>query len=198
MIGLPRTLKADEKSVVLPHYRTALEIAKQSDCSEAQFGAVIFRGVKVLARGINHVPEHLNGIGWACKSHCPRFGVPQLRNGVGAELCFVIHAEQDAVNNLAKLPVNIRKVDEPRSSMVVARLKNMEEVVPIGSRSVRCTECSKKIANETKIRDIVFPLRIGEGLEFIAYGKVEFHTESSKNLFERWSPVLDSLARDFG
>lgn len=192
---MPRTLRGEERSLVLPHYRTALNIAQQSDCSEAQFGVVVFHKAKELARGINHVPEHLKKIGWACKSHCPRLGVEQLRGGVGSELCFVVHAEEDAANSLARLPIDIRRGEEPKSSMVVARLKNRKEVLPVGAQNVRCTACAKKIANETQIRDIIFPIMIAGELQFVAYGRVDFHTASIINLYERWTPVLNALPR---
>ncbi len=190
---LPRTLRSEERSLVLPHYRTALDIALRSDCSEAQFGAVVFYKQRELARGFNHVPDHLKEIGWACKSHCPRLGVEQLKGGVGSELCFVIHAEEDAADNLAKLPVDIRRGVEQKASMVVARLKNRKEVLPIGAQNVRCTACAKKIANETQIREIVFPIVIAGEMQFAAYGRVEFHTTSIINLYERWTPVLSAL-----
>ncbi len=193
---MPRTLRSEERSTVLPHYRAALDTALRSDCSEAQFGAVIFYKQKELAQGFNHVPDHLKGIGWACKSHCPRLGIEQLRGGVGSELCFVIHAEEDAADNLAKLPTDIRRGVEPKSSMVVARLKNRREVLPVGAQNVRCTACAKKIANETQIREILFPIMIAGEMQFVAYGRVDFHTASIINLYERWTPVLNALPRN--
>jgi deoxycytidylate deaminase len=188
---MPKVLNVEESKRIIPHYESALKIALRSDCKEAQFGAVIFHKESVLAEGVNHIAEAFSGK--ECSLDCPRRRMPQLRGGVGAELCIATHAEEEAVNNFRNLPERPGREIEENSLMVVARLKERRQVLPDTIAYVRCTLCAKKL-NETNLAGILFPKSDAGGITFSYFTRKEFAVLSAKNLAEKWIELFPFLA----
>lgn len=81
-------------------------IAGWSSCykSDRQIGAVIVRNKRILTTGYNGAPAGL--LSCKDKGYCVRVknGIP---SGTKHELCYAIHAEQNAIIQAAKLGVSI-------------------------------------------------------------------------------------------
>jgi len=84
----------------------AQTIATWSSCykSDRQIGAVIVRNKRILTTGYNGAPAGIK----SCKEkgECLRIklGIP---SGTRAEICYAIHAEQNAIIQAAKIGVSI-------------------------------------------------------------------------------------------
>ncbi|ASI13669.1 deoxycytidylate deaminase [Candidatus Mancarchaeum acidiphilum] len=170
-----RHLSEEEAAAIKAYRDRAEELLKNSDCFESNYGAVIFKDGKVLGEGYNYVPEIK---GYTCDK-CPR-RKQDLHNGIGLELCYSVHAEESAINNMLfdkKLSVE----DSEGASMVVVRSKDgkvfkFEELKPY------CTRCAEKIYTQSKIKEIIYEDKKG----FIAFGNEELFDISVKNLHSSW------------
>ena len=88
--------------------RRFMEMAKLvgtwASCNRRQIGAVIVKDKRVLTTGYNGAPAGIK----TCveKGECPRqkMGIP---SGQRHELCYAVHAEQNAIIQAAKLGVSI-------------------------------------------------------------------------------------------
>ena len=122
----------------------ALELSTTANCAKGKVGAVIVRDNKIIAKGVNSVP---NGIKPCTEETCLRKRLC-LKSGENQELCFVVHAEQnaliDALNN---------KVDVKNSTLYVTKQP--------------CIICAKMLIN-AGIKKIVYlkayPDKYSEGL----------------------------------
>ena len=83
-----------------------LEIAKWTSCykSDRSIGAVIVRNKRILTTGYNGAPAGMD----SCKEkgECMRINLG-IASGTKHELCYAIHAEQNAIIQAAKLGVSI-------------------------------------------------------------------------------------------
>ena len=79
-------------------------VATWASCNRRQIGAVIVKDKRVLTTGYNGAPAGIK----TCveKGVCPRqqLGIP---SGQRHELCYAVHAEQNAIIQAAKLGVSI-------------------------------------------------------------------------------------------
>ena len=73
----------------------ALAIAPSANCIKGKVGAVIVRNGEILSEGVNSVP---NGVTPCTEETCIRKKL-DLHAGQNQELCFVVHAEQNALIN---------------------------------------------------------------------------------------------------
>ena len=77
----------------------ALKISSKANCIKGKVGAIIVKNNKIIAEGVNSVP---NGIKPCTEETCLRKKL-KLKSAENQELCFVVHAEQnaliDALNN---------------------------------------------------------------------------------------------------
>lgn len=90
----------------------ALNISTTANCIKGKVGAILVKDNKIIAEGVNSVP---NGITPCTEETCIRKKL-NLKSGENQELCFVVHAEQnaliDALNN---------KVDVKDSTLYVTK-----------------------------------------------------------------------------
>ncbi|MDE1761579.1 MAG: hypothetical protein KGH59_00640 [Candidatus Micrarchaeota archaeon] len=179
-----RYLSDAEASGVRRYLARAYELARSSDCKEAQYGAVIFKGDTVLGEGFNHVADILKPK-YSC-DECPRRR-GELHKGVGLELCISVHAEEDAVDDL--IIRRGHKIEESRgANIIIARLKEGAKKVP-KELSPYCTKCSGSIAVRTQLGEVMFETESG----IVAFGRPEFHEKSIENLYSNWKESQRSI-----
>ena len=79
-------------------------VATWASCNRRKIGAVIVKDKRVMTTGYNGAPAGVK----TCveRGECPRqkMGIP---SGQRHELCYAVHAEQNAIIQAAKLGVNI-------------------------------------------------------------------------------------------
>ena len=80
------------------------EIAKWSSCLRREVGAIIVKNNRILATGYNGAPQDI----MSCKERntCLRNEL-NIESGTHAEICYAIHAEQNAVIQAAKMGISI-------------------------------------------------------------------------------------------
>ena len=110
----------------------AINISSNANCIKGKVGAIFVKDDKIIAEGVNSVP---NGITPCTEETCIRKKL-NLKSGENQELCFVVHAEQnaliDALNN---------KIDVKDSVLYVTKQP--------------CIICAKMIIN-AGIRKIIY------------------------------------------
>ena len=84
--------------------RLAREVATWTSCIRRPVGAVIVKDHRVLTTGYNGAPQGI----LSCKERgeCLRNKL-QIPSGTRQEMCYAIHAEQNAVVQAAKTNVNV-------------------------------------------------------------------------------------------
>ena len=82
----------------------ALEISPQANCIKGKVGAILVKENKIIAEGVNSVP---NGIKPCTEETCIRKKL-NLKSGENQELCFVVHAEQNALIDVLNNKVNVK------------------------------------------------------------------------------------------
>lgn len=90
----------------------AIELSKEANCIKGQVGAILVKDDKIIAKGVNSVP---NGIEPCTEETCIR-KVLNLKSGERQELCFVVHAEQNAL-----LDALDKKIDVKESTLYVTK-----------------------------------------------------------------------------
>lgn len=81
-----------------------IEISKQANCIKGQVGALLVKENKIIALGNNSVP---NGINPCTEDTCIRKKL-KLKSGENQELCFVVHAEQNALLYALNNNINVK------------------------------------------------------------------------------------------
>lgn len=74
----------------------AINISAKANCVKGKVGAIIIKDDKIISEGVNSVP---NGIKPCTESSCLRKKL-NLKSGENQELCFAVHAEQNALINV--------------------------------------------------------------------------------------------------
>ena len=82
----------------------AKELSKEANCIKGQVGAIIVKDNEIVAKGVNSVP---NGIEPCTEETCIR-KVLKLKSGERQELCFVVHAEQNALLDALDKRIDIK------------------------------------------------------------------------------------------
>ncbi|MBR5370528.1 MAG: cytidine/deoxycytidylate deaminase family protein [Bacilli bacterium] len=82
----------------------AVKISPAANCIKGKVGAVIVRDGEILSEGVNSVP---NGVTPCTEETCIRKKL-DLHAGQNQELCFVVHAEQNALINALNKGVNVQ------------------------------------------------------------------------------------------
>ena len=82
----------------------AQPVAERSTCLRKMFGAIIVKNDIIVATGYNGAPAGIK----SCeeKGECLRRKL-EIPSGTKHELCFAVHAEQNAIAQAAKLGINI-------------------------------------------------------------------------------------------
>lgn len=71
----------------------AIKLSAKANCIKGKVGAILVKDNKIIAEGVNSVP---NGITPCTEETCIRKKL-KLKSGENQELCFVVHAEQNAI-----------------------------------------------------------------------------------------------------
>lgn len=128
----------------------ARNISKNANCIKGQVGAIIVKRNKIIAEGVNSVP---NGIKPCTEESCLRKKL-KLKSGEHQELCFVVHAEQNALLDALEKKKNIKN-----STLYVTKQPCIictKMLINAGIKKIIYLEdypdkYSKKLLNEAKI-----------------------------------------------
>lgn len=71
----------------------ALKLSTTANCIKGKVGAILVKNNNIIAEGVNSVP---NGVTPCTEETCLRKKL-KLKSGENQELCFVVHAEQNAL-----------------------------------------------------------------------------------------------------
>ena len=82
----------------------AIDISKKANCIKGKVGAVLVKNNIIIAEGTNSVPE---GIEPCTEETCIRKKL-KLKSGEKQELCFVVHAEQNALLDALKKKIEVK------------------------------------------------------------------------------------------
>lgn len=82
----------------------AVYISKKANCIKGKVGAILVKNNKIIAEGTNSVPE---GIEPCTEETCIRKQL-NLKSGEKQELCFVVHAEQNALLDALKKKIEVK------------------------------------------------------------------------------------------
>ena len=174
-----RYLSEDEGRVLEKYVDMALDLAKKSDCKESNYGVIIFKGDKILGKAYNYVPKLDN---YSCDA-CPRHHM-DVHKGVGFEICFSIHAEEAAINDM--LITNRHSIEDSKGAKIlIVRMKDGKFNRPHEQKPY-CSKCSGRIYTQTLVDEVIMCSDRG----FVAFGREEYHMETMKNLTENWKEQL--------
>ena len=128
----------------------ARNISKNANCIKGQVGAIIVKRNKIIAEGVNSVP---NGIKPCTEESCLRKKL-KLKSGEHQELCFVVHAEQNALLDALEKKKNVKN-----STLYVTKKPCIictKMLINAGIKKIIYLEdypdkYSKKLLNEAKI-----------------------------------------------
>ena len=164
-----------------------ISLARKSDCSESNYGAVIVHEGKVVGSGYNHIPEVLAGE-YTC-SACPRRNV-ELHGGVGFELCVTIHAEEAAIQDFyARNGFNKELLS--KSTMIVERLNKEGELSVFDSKFVPyCTKCAGEVY-KAELKEVVYHRSDG----FMSFSAKELVVDSVASLEANWRRQISEFAK---
>lgn len=140
----------------------AISIARYSQCRKSRRGVVIVNNNVIIGSGYNSPPNDKP----CCK--CLR---EDIHNNLFTELCYGVHAEQQAIIRTLK-----NGCDLAGSRLFHVKIKNGSAVI---SRGPSCTQCSKNIL-ESGITEIV--LMENDGLKL--YTAEEFNNLSFENIIQ--------------
>lgn len=82
----------------------ALNISTNANCIKGKVGAVFVKDNQIISEGVNSVP---NGITPCTEETCLRKKL-NLKSGENQELCFVVHAEQNALINALNNKIDVK------------------------------------------------------------------------------------------
>ena len=82
----------------------AIDISKKANCIKGKVGAILVKNNKIIAEGTNSVPE---GIEPCTEETCIRKKL-KLKSGEKQELCFVVHAEQNALLDALRKKIEVK------------------------------------------------------------------------------------------
>ncbi len=134
-------LSGEEERKIIGGMFKAAQVAKESTCQQAKYGAVLVKDSEVIGQGFNSPPSN--------KESLRRCGISKdsYHKKVSDKTC-CIHAEQRAILN--GLVLNPRKVKN--STLFIG--KTDATGIPLKAGAPYCTICSK-LALEVGIKDIV-------------------------------------------
>ena len=118
----------------------AVKLSAKANCIKGKVGAILVKNNTIVAEGVNSVP---NGITPCTEETCIRKKL-KLKTGEKQELCFVVHAEQNAI------------ISASREKMLGATLYLVGKTYTDGKyveNSNPCALCKRMIIN-AGIKDI--------------------------------------------
>ena len=122
----------------------AIKLSVKANCVKGKVGAILVKNKRIIAEGVNSVPD---GIKPCTDETCLRKRL-KLKSGENQELCFVVHAEQNALLEALAKKKNVRG-----STLYVTKQP--------------CIICAKMLIN-AGIKEIVYlkayPDKYAEGL----------------------------------
>lgn len=82
----------------------AIKLSSKANCIKGKVGDILVKNNKIIAEGVNSVP---NGITPCTEETCIRKKL-KLKSGENQELCFVVHAEQNALLDALNKKINVK------------------------------------------------------------------------------------------
>lgn len=82
----------------------AIKLSSTANCIKGKVGAVLAKDGNIIAEGVNSVPK---GITPCTEETCLRKKL-KLKSGENQELCFVVHAEQNALIDALNNSINVK------------------------------------------------------------------------------------------
>ncbi len=82
----------------------AIKISNTANCIKGKVGAILVKNNKIISKGVNSVP---NGIIPCTEATCLRKKL-NLKSGENQELCFAVHAEQNALINALNNKIDVK------------------------------------------------------------------------------------------
>jgi dCMP deaminase len=82
----------------------AIQLSNKANCIKGKVGAIIVKDDDIISEGVNSVP---NGLNPCTEETCIR-KILKLKSGENQELCFVVHAEQNALIDALNKKKNIK------------------------------------------------------------------------------------------
>ena len=82
----------------------AITLSEKANCIKGKVGAIIVKNNEIIAEGVNSVPI---GITPCTEETCLRKKL-NLKSGEHQELCFVVHAEQNALIDALNKQANVK------------------------------------------------------------------------------------------
>ena len=82
----------------------AITLSEKANCIKGKVGAIIVKNNEIIAEGVNSVPI---GITSCTEETCLRKKL-KLKSGEHQELCFVVHAEQNALIDALNKQANVK------------------------------------------------------------------------------------------
>ncbi len=126
----------------------AIKISASANCIKGKVGAVLVKDNKIIAEGVNSVP---NGITPCTEKTCIRKKL-NLKSGENQELCFVVHAEQnaliDALNNKIDVKDSVLYVTKQPCIICAKMLINVgiKKIIYLKAYPDKYSECLLKEA----------------------------------------------------
>ncbi|EQD69215.1 CMP/dCMP deaminase zinc-binding protein, partial [mine drainage metagenome] len=114
---------------------------------------------------------------------CPRHHM-DVHKGVGFEICFSIHAEEAAINDML-ISKHHRIEDSEGATVLVVRMKDGKFDRPKVQKPY-CSKCSGRIYTQTLAGQVILCADGG----FASFEREEYHIETMKNLTEYWKEQL--------
>ena len=86
------------------YMKYAQELSTKANCIKGKVGAILVKDNTIIAEGVNSVP---NGITPCTEETCIRKKL-KLKSGENQELCFVVHAEQNALLDALEKKIEVK------------------------------------------------------------------------------------------
>jgi len=147
-----------------------IERAKKSPCLRMKFGAIIFKGEKIIAEGYNY-PVFAS----VCIDSCIRDELG-IHHGRNVETCWAIHAEQSALLKAGK--------EAKGADMMVVGLRPNGEILWKDNAPFYCSVCARLIIG-ADIRRIIGVTREGFTVQTPAEAmRYSMEISTGKKVFE--------------
>lgn len=82
----------------------AISLSSKANCIKGKVGAILVKNNEIIAEGVNSVP---NGITPCKEDTCLRKKL-NLKSGQNQELCYVVHAEQNALIDALNKHIDVK------------------------------------------------------------------------------------------
>lgn len=82
----------------------AIQLSSKANCIKGKVGAILVKDNNIISEGVNSVPNGIN----PCKEETCLRKKLNLKSGENQELCYVVHAEQNALIDALNKHVDVK------------------------------------------------------------------------------------------